>query len=266
MSVPRRTPPSISTSMFRLRFRNSGITSASNSSPDRAKSNCLPPWLESTIPSNPASAAITASSHRCTPFNTIFIFVTDRNHFISSHVKVQSTKLCRAITTPEEEALAPLFWFTGATSTLFLRSLSRFPNTGASTVIRSASVPMASARRIMSNAFSRSGFTYSCSHLVGLPVATDLISSKVLLPIQGMAKGIPIFSAPIARPHSPSGWYSLPKATEDTYAGNDDAAPSILHVVSTSLMFTRMDGRSHTREKTLEFSRKVTSSSAAEVR
>ena len=63
---------------------------------DRAKSSCLPPWLESITPAHPYSMAWTASSAVATPFSTIFMSVIDLNHSRSSQLRLGSMNVVRA--------------------------------------------------------------------------------------------------------------------------------------------------------------------------
>lgn len=80
-SVPDRTPESKMTS---ISSPTASAISGSTSNEAMQPSTCLPPWLETMIPSMPISTALRASRTVCIPFKTIGPDQCFRRNFRSS--------------------------------------------------------------------------------------------------------------------------------------------------------------------------------------
>ena len=82
MSLPRRTPPS---QMISMRPPTASATGATRSTVAGAESSWRPPWLDSAMPSTPASTASTASSTVWMPLMMMGPSHTVRSHSMSGH-------------------------------------------------------------------------------------------------------------------------------------------------------------------------------------
>ena len=90
----------------------------------------------------------------------IFILVMLLNQGRSSQLRLGSMKVVSALEVPSDlAATTPPCTAAPACVILTRLSFSLLPSCGASTVIKSALQPAASARRTVSRVFSRSGFT-----------------------------------------------------------------------------------------------------------
>src|SRR2546425_4695046 len=145
-SLPRRTPPSISTSILPL---TASTTSGRASSVPGAPSSCRPPWLETMMPSTPASTARPASSAVTTPFSTSGKGDSDRSHGRSSQQNEESWSAPKYAARLEPSASGsgipsrlarPM---PSGRSNRFRSSRRRRPSTGVSTVKTMAWYPVA---------------------------------------------------------------------------------------------------------------------------
>mmetsp|Transcript_10044 Transcript_10044/g.22169 ORF Transcript_10044/g.22169 Transcript_10044/m.22169 type:complete len:272 (-) Transcript_10044:744-1559(-) len=270
MSVPRRMPPSRKTSSLSLRPASSkvAVISASAWRVGRTWSNCLPPWLETRIPSSPCWAARTASSPVCTPFKRIFIlpWVTCRNQAKSFQFQEASVKLPRAPMTPPAVVASVLCSLATAdlSLSLFRWSLSRRPTTLQSTVTKRVVTPAANTRWSMASDLCRSGLMQIWYHWVCPGTRSATMSSKSRVAMLAMHWTMPNFPAARAKAHSPSACAMPAIAAGEKKRGKEEWLPNRQVEVFTLETSTMILGLNHTRLKTSQFARLVTSSHAAE--
>ena len=187
ISLPRRTPPSTSTSM---RPPTASITAGKTSSALGALSSWRPPWFDSTMPSTPWTSARSASATESIPLTHTLPRQWSRSHAIASHPRLMSIwRLSAAAWVAKfagKPALFARFTNCGEPRCFSIRrhhlgcdtrsisnfelmrsgirkplrtSWSRLPCTAVSTVSISAVYPADSARRIRSCAIPRSCWT-----------------------------------------------------------------------------------------------------------
>mmetsp|Transcript_6801 Transcript_6801/g.18267 ORF Transcript_6801/g.18267 Transcript_6801/m.18267 type:complete len:231 (-) Transcript_6801:493-1185(-) len=105
-SVPRRMPPSMKTG---TRLLTAFTIAGRTSSAEGAKSNCLPPWFDTAMPSTPASKAICTSSAASRPLIMTGSLVMDFSQGTKSQVSESSTSCAKRVVSPLPCVLA-LAW------------------------------------------------------------------------------------------------------------------------------------------------------------
>ncbi|KAH3684295.1 hypothetical protein WICPIJ_004735 [Wickerhamomyces pijperi] len=220
MSVPRLIPPSTYTSILSSSFFSfkTGITSASTSTGALLKSNCLPPWFDNTTPCTPYSAALITSSLHWTPLMTIGNVVSDWMCFKSAQEKEGSMKEDKALDAPCVVSLSSSNSTPTSASKVIFMSRSLLPNEGASTVMKSPFMPLASACFTWVSVRALSELTYNwyhcdfCSPLITLPAT---ISSKEQDAKVEIICVMFSFPAPLAMEISPSSCPNLANAVAE---------------------------------------------------